>query len=77
MLSLDEVAALLNVSPATVNYYTNTGLLYVSRRKGNKRLYNKKEVLVRFERIQGLRHQGYSLHLIRQRFLGEVQEGWG
>lgn len=68
-LSIEEVAALLSVSPATVNYYTNTGLFRVNERKGNKRLYNKKEILMRFDKIRGLRKEGYSLALIREKHL--------
>jgi len=60
-----EVAALLHISIATVNYYTNIGLLYPSERKGNMRLYDKNAVLSIFERIKALRRQGYSLKLIR------------
>ncbi len=65
-LSPKDVAGLLHISVPTVNYYTNLGLLRVEERKGNKRLYDKNEVLVNFAKIKQLRKQGYSLKLIRQ-----------
>ena len=68
LLSLKEIAALLNISPATINYYTNIGLFQVGDRKGNRRLYNKQRILERFEEIKELRKAGYSLGLIRQKF---------
>ncbi len=66
MLSLNEVASLLHISAATVNYYTNIGLFRVSSRKGNRRLYDKAEVLRRIDKIKEMRSQGYPLVLIRQ-----------
>jgi DNA-binding transcriptional MerR regulator len=59
-----EVAALLGISMATVNYYTNLGLLKSEERKGNMRLYIRENAVRRFARIRELRKQGYSLKLI-------------
>lgn len=66
-ISIKEVANMLKISSATVNYYTNLGLLKVADRKGNKRLYNKNDIINRFEQVKQLRRQGYSLGLIQQK----------
>jgi len=67
LLSLKDVALLLGVSRATVNYYTNLGLFHVVERKGNCRLYSKSDILGRFEKIKLLRKQGYPLQLIHHK----------
>ena len=66
-VSSKELAKLLGVSNATVNYYTNLGLFSIKDRKGNVRLYDKGEALSIFEKIRKLRKEGYSLRLIQQR----------
>lgn len=65
LLSPKEVAALLHISLASVNYYTNIGLFRSQDRKGNMRVYNKERILKDFSRIKELRRRGYSLKLIR------------
>jgi len=72
LLPLKEIARLLGLSSATANYYTNLGLFRISKRKGNCRLYDKGEVLARFEKIKELRSQGYSLGLIQQKLHGNL-----
>jgi DNA-binding transcriptional MerR regulator len=67
VLTTEELAKLLEISVATVNYYTNLGLFSVKDRKGNARLYDKKETASIFEKIQQLRREGYSLKLIHQK----------
>lgn len=68
LIPTKELARALGVSVATVNYYTNLGLFKISGRKGNVRLYDKRETAGIFEKIQQLRKEGYSLRLIQQRF---------
>ncbi len=68
LVSAKNIAAILNVSPATVNYYTNIGLFKARGRKGNVRLYDEEETTGIFEQIRHLRGEGYSLRLIQQRF---------
>ena len=63
-LSPKEIASLLGISIATVNYYTNLGLFRPEERKGNMRLYSNAAVLKSFARIRKLRQKGYSLKLI-------------
>ncbi|UCD54878.1 MAG: MerR family transcriptional regulator [Candidatus Omnitrophota bacterium] len=67
LLSPKELAKILRVSAATINYYTNMGLFKPTDRKGNLRLYNRRETVGIFEKIQQLRREGYSLRLIQQR----------
>ncbi len=67
LLSPKKLAKILQVSTATVNYYTNLGLFKPTDRKGNLRLYDKREAVGIFEKIQQLRKEGYSLRLIQQR----------
>lgn len=65
-LSPKEIASLLGISMATVNYYTNLGLFKSGERKGNMRLYSKAGVLKNYAKIRELRQKGYSLKLISQ-----------
>ncbi len=62
-----ELAKILGISVASVNYYTNMGLFQIRDRKGNKRLYGRAEVVGVFERIRQFRKEGYPLRLIQQR----------
>ena len=71
LIALKELALLLKMSEATVNYYTNLGLFQTADRQGNKRLYDQVVTAARLDRIRDLRRQGYSLMLIQQKFLAE------
>lgn len=68
LVSTKSLAKTLGVSGATVNYYTNLGLFKITDRRGNVRLYDKREMSSVFEKIQQLRREGYSLRLIQQKF---------
>lgn len=68
MITVDELSKLYLLSKATINYYTNMGLLHIADKQGNKRLYDKGEVEERLEKIRQLRTSGYSLRLIRKQF---------
>ena len=68
MITVDELSKLFLLSKATINYYTNMGLLHVADKQGNKRLYDKKDVEERLAKIKELRTSGYSLRLIRKQF---------
>jgi len=67
LISTDSLAKVLSISVATVNYYTNLGLFAVHDRRGNARLYDKRETISVFEKIQQMRREGYSLKLIHQK----------
>ena len=44
LVTTKDLAKLLGVSVASINYYTNLGLFNAKDRKGNVRLYDKNEV---------------------------------
>jgi len=67
-----ELAKLLGISVATVNYYTNLGLFTIKDRRGNVRLYDASEIRVMHDSIRHLRKEGYSLRVICQR----LQKGY-
>ncbi len=69
VITAKKLAKVLGVSVATVNYYTNLELFKIRDRKGNARLYDKKETVTIFKNIQQLRREGYSLKLIHQKLL--------
>ena len=62
-----ELAKLLDISNATVNYYTNLGLLRIKDRKGNVRLYEKNSAKKLYDQIREMRRQGYPLRIIQER----------
>jgi len=65
IISAIDIAKKFNVSYQTVNHYTDLGLLRVSKRKGNGRLYRESEVKSRLKRIDELKNEGYPLRIIR------------
>lgn len=69
LITVDELSKLYLLSKATINYYTNMGLLFVADKQGNKRLYDKQAVAERLEKIRDLRRSGYSLKLIRKQLV--------
>lgn len=64
MISAMEIARIYKLSYQTINYYTNLSLLKVHGSRGNKRLYDKKEVEGRLEEISRLKSKGYPLRVI-------------
>jgi len=72
LVTTKDLAKLLGVSVASINYYTNLGLFNAKDRKGNVRLYDKNEVTATYAKIKQLRKEGYSLRLIQQR----LQKGY-
>lgn len=75
LITVDELSSLFLMSKATINYYTNMGLLHIAEKQGNKRLYDKTEVEERLKKIKDLRRSGYSLRLIRKQFSGPQSAG--
>ena len=67
-----DLAKILQVSSATVNYYTNLGLFKVKDRRGNTRLYEQEETREMHEQIRRMRQEGYSLRIIQER----LQKGY-
>lgn len=72
LVTTHELAKLLGVSGATVNYYTNIGLFTIKDRRGNVRLYEKNETRELFEQIRKMRKEGYPLRIIHER----LQQGY-
>ena len=72
LLTGQELAKSLGISPATVNYYTNLGLFKIEDRRGNVRLYQKNETKTLHEQIRLMRKKGYSLRIIQER----LQKGY-
>ena len=68
LINVEEVAVKFNVSKATVNYYTNIGLINVHQKKKNKRLYDVEDVSKRIEKIRDMMNVGYTLRLIQREF---------
>jgi len=67
LVTTKELAKILDISSASVSYYTNLGLFKIEDKEGNTRLYNKDEIVKVFEAMHRLRNQGYSLKLINQK----------
>ena len=66
LITIGDISKLYGLSKATVNYYTNMGLLHIVEKQGNKRLYDDDEIRKRLEKIKEMRRSGYSLRLIRK-----------
>lgn len=66
LIRVGEIADRLGVSPRTVKYYEEIGLIEPEERsKGGFRLYGERE-LERLERILRMKGMGYSLAAIRE-----------
>lgn len=66
LIDIEEVAQAFGISTATVNYYTNLGLLIVDHKKGNKRFYDRDDVASRLNKIREMLNVGYTLRLIQR-----------
>ena len=69
VISAQEIVAKFNTPYYTVNYYTAIGLLPVSVKKGNKRMYEESVVKERLQKISELAREGYPLNLIQKKLL--------
>jgi DNA-binding transcriptional MerR regulator len=65
LLTVSEAAERLHVTPRTLKYYEERGLVTPSRSEGRYRLYDEND-LDRFSRILRLRSLGFSLHGITE-----------
>ena len=66
LIGVRELAAFLGVSPGTITHYTQLGLFEITKIAGNKKLYVKKDIFNRFQKIQQARKDGYPLVLIKK-----------
>lgn len=69
-ISAQEVVKKFNIKYPTLNYYTTIGLLPVSGKNGNQRMYDEDEVKRRLDDISRLSQEGYPLNLIRKKLVG-------
>ncbi|MBU0547222.1 MAG: helix-turn-helix domain-containing protein [Candidatus Omnitrophica bacterium] len=69
-ISAQEIVAKFNTPYYTINYYTAIGLLPVSAKVGNKRMYEEGLVKERLRKISELAREGYTLNLIQKKLLG-------
>ena len=69
-ITVKEISSTYGLSYQIVNRYSDSGLLTVLFKKGNKRFYDRKLVARRVKQISALTREGYSLGLIRKKFLG-------
>ena len=72
LTTIKEISKKFNITPYTINHYTNLGLLKVVTKNKNKRLYDESEVVYRLKTIAKLMAEGYPLQLIRKRLNKEV-----
>lgn len=74
-MRIGEAAERLGVTPRTIKYYEELGLLTPGRSGGNYRAYDDAD-LERVERIRHLQHLGYSLAAIREvlKYRAQVDE---
>ncbi len=70
IISSREIVKKYSIPYSTVNHYTLIGLLTVTGRKKNMRLYDESEVGERLKRISELRTKGYPLSLIQKELNG-------
>lgn len=68
-ITVEEVAERFDISKATVNYYTNIGLIQVLQKKKNRRLYDAHDVEKRINKVREMLNMGYTLRLIQREFL--------
>lgn len=66
LINTRDIVEKFQLTPYTVNYYTNIGLLRVVVKQKNRRLYDRRETAERMERISNFSKNGYPLLLIRK-----------
>jgi len=74
LLTIRDAAERLNVTPRTLKYYEERGLVTPTRSEGRYRLYDEQN-LEQFSRILRLRALGFSLHGIAQMLKRPLESG--
>ena len=69
-ISAQDVVKKFGIKYHTLNYYTTMGLLPLSGKSGNRRMYDENETKSRLEEISRLSQEGYPLNLIRKKLVG-------
>jgi DNA-binding transcriptional MerR regulator len=70
LISAQEVVKKFGIRYHTLNYYTAIGLLPVSGKSGNQRMYEDGLIGQRIKEISSLSQEGYPLNLIRKKLVG-------
>ncbi len=70
LISAQEVVKKFGIQYHTLNYYTVIGLLPVSAKVGNQRMYEELFIKKRLQEILRLSQEGYPLNLIRKKLVG-------
>lgn len=71
-ITIKDISKKFNLTPYTINHYTNLGLLKVVIKNKNKRLYDESEVTYRLKTISDMTAEGYPLQLIGKRLNKEM-----
>ncbi len=74
LLTVGDAALRLNVTPRTLKYYEERGLVMPTRSEGRYRLYDEQN-LEQFARILRLRSLGFSLHGIAEMLKRPLEPG--
>lgn len=70
LISAQDIVKKFNIQYHTLNYYTAIGLLPVSKKNGNQRMYEEELIKERLKEISRLSQEGYPLNLIRKKLVG-------
>ena len=69
-ISAQDIVKKFGIKYHTLNYYTTIGLLPLSGKRGNRRMYDENEIRARLGEISRLSQEGYPLNLIRKKLVG-------
>ncbi len=69
-ISAQGIVKKFGIKYHTLNYYTTIGLLPLSGKRGNRRMYDENEIRARLGEIMRLSQEGYPLNLIRKKLVG-------
>jgi len=69
-ISAQNVVKKFGIKYHTLNFYTTIGLLPLSGKNGNQRMYDESEIGQRLAEIKKLSQEGYPLNLIRKKLVG-------
>jgi len=70
LISSQAIVEKFNIPYTTVTHYTNLGFFTVVRKKGNRRLYDERQIRMHLKKIAQLVNEGYPLRLIRKKLIG-------
>ena len=74
LIDTHEVAKILDISTPTVRDYKKRRLIRIADKKGNKDLYNKADILLRYSIIREMRRKNHSLSQISSLIENELRQ---